>query len=589
MAIQLTTNYQLISSFNLTYGAIRLYAKYNSQSRENNQTAYQLKEVYYCNQSGGYVGFYNGVGVVDGSTKDYGSGYTRMYYGETVIQEVSRTINHNTDGSSPIKNVAYSWSASFGGSGSSSVDISFPKIDRYPMITNASNFTDEESPTIQYSTTMGFSGASVKACIASADGGTIYVPYRDVNVSNGSYTFNLTTSERNTLRNATPDNNTLNIRFYLKTTTTGGTEYFSYLPKQMSITNANPTISDEETETDANVITYYGTSASTVVQNASKVRCEITATALKGSSISSVSIVHSGITYPTTLSSGKYVATIPMVTDNFVINVVDSRGNSSTKTVTKTMVEYSPVDFSAFTIKRINSTSSNIRFDIEAKYYQVSLNGTANAPVIKYKKDDESYVTIPSSYYTIDTTNHKVSITNYVAEGILPYTQPSQFTLYIEDLLTNDTDGGTNAYVLKGIATFEAGERDLQVNGELKVADEDGENAKNVFPNVYSTTERVIGEWTDGKPVYRSTINFTLDNGGVVIDISNLNIETIINYYGLSGSQSDNRPINFYVNFGGTAYFVATWFSNNKIYCQCSSAYNSSPTKVHLEYTKTTD
>jgi hypothetical protein len=104
MAVLLTTNYKLISSFNLTYGAIRLYAKYNSQSSENNQTIYSLKEVYYLPSQYSDIGFDNGYGVLDGTPKSYSS-RTRFYSGETTIQEVTRTINHNSDGSSPTKNI----------------------------------------------------------------------------------------------------------------------------------------------------------------------------------------------------------------------------------------------------------------------------------------------------------------------------------------------------------------------------------------------------------------------------------------------------------------------------------------------------
>jgi hypothetical protein len=215
----------------------------------------------------------------------------------------------------------------------------------------------------------------------------------------------------------------------------------------------------------------------------SKVRCEVTATALKGASISNVTITHNGVAYPTTLSSGKYVATIPISSASFVISVADNRGNSSSKTVTKTMVNYMPVDFREFSIKRVNSTSSNIRFDIEATYYPQTFGSTANVPIVKYKLGEGSFVTIPSSEYSI--SNNKLTITNYVVQNLLVYTSAGQFTLYIEDKLTTDTEGGTKAYVTKGVPTFDAGDTDVQINGELYIADTDRTNAKEIRDLIY--------------------------------------------------------------------------------------------------------
>ena len=64
-------------------------------------------------------------------------------------------------------------------------------------------------------------------------------------------------------------------------------------------------------------------------------------------------------------------------------------------------------------------------------------------------------------------------------------------------------------YVLKGIPTFDYGEHDLKVNGDLFVADINGENAYKVYDNFsYSTTETVIGTWIDGKPIYRKVLEF---------------------------------------------------------------------------------
>jgi hypothetical protein len=329
--MQLTTNYQLISSFSLTYGEMRTYAKYSSQSTENNTTTYQIKQTYYCSISGGYVGFDRATAVLDGTERAYTS-YTRMYSGETVIQELNRVIEHNQDGSSPTKNIATSWNASFGGSGSTNVNITFPNIARYPMLTGADNFNDEGNPKITYSTILGFSGATVQACIANTTGQVIYAPYRQVVVANGSYTFELTDAERTALRNATPNSNTLNVRFYLMTTTTGGTSYYSYIERTMSIVNATPYF----------WVTYQDTNSTTIaitnddqkiIQNNSTLQLIITdAEAMKGATLNNIKVTINGVTTTTPINSS--TLTIDIGTVNLAITTIipivltDSRGNT---------------------------------------------------------------------------------------------------------------------------------------------------------------------------------------------------------------------------------------------------------------------
>ena len=142
-------------------------------------------------------------------------------------------------------------------------------------------------------------------------------------------------------------------------------------------------------------------------------------------------------------------------------------------------IEYEPLKINSYTFKRENPISSNVILNLDVLYYS-SFGNVSNVPVVKWKLADGSYTTIPSSYYTIDSTNHKLTISNYEISNILPYNQQGQFSIYIEDKLTIAEDTGANGLVLKGVATFEAGEHDLQVNGNLYIADINRENKVNV-------------------------------------------------------------------------------------------------------------
>ena len=131
--MELEKEYKLVGSANLTYGQLRTYAKYIVQDSIENETAYKIKSVYYCSQpSGGWVAFDNATNTLDGTKKTYG--YTKMYSGETVMQEVTRTIKHEEDGTSPTKTIVNKLTATFGGSATVTSTITFPKIDRLNQI-----------------------------------------------------------------------------------------------------------------------------------------------------------------------------------------------------------------------------------------------------------------------------------------------------------------------------------------------------------------------------------------------------------------------------------------------------------------------
>ena len=472
MAILLTNSYQQISQINLTYGQVKTYAKYSSQSKENNKTYYDLKTTYTTGQN--TLSTSSASNNLDGSVKNYG--YTTFYKGETTLQEVSREITHNQDGTSPTKNVYTSWTASFGGSGNASADIVFPRIQRYPQITSVTNFTDEGNPTMTFTTISGFANARYYACL-SLTGYTEDVPYREISIEDGSYTFELTEQERETLRNATPTSNTLNVIYFLRTTVNEN-NYYSSATGVMTIINGNPTFTYTLEETNAKVISALGTDvADDIVQDVSQVLIDVSPTALKGSSIAEVRLINrsSEDVKNVILNQSPYSSTINCIGNIFQIIVTDTRGNSSNVLITKNLIAYKKIKINSFSFERDNPTSSDIILNLDSVYKQTT--GVSNTPVVKWKLDEGSYTTIPSSNYVIDSTNDKLTINNYELSNALVYTSSGKFYILIEDLFTSDSN---NVDVTKGIPTFDYGEHDLQVNGDLYIADTDRENAINV-------------------------------------------------------------------------------------------------------------
>lgn len=100
-------------------------------------------------------------------------------------------------------------------------------------------------------------------------------------------------------------------------------------------------------------------------------------------------------------------------------------------------------------------------------------------------------------------------------------------------------------------------------------------------PNVYSTTEKRIGTWIDGKPLYRKVVQGSLTlspQTWVDTDIVDSTIDLLINaksFY--AGSNTAVLEIN------------ANRTSDGKIQVLSTLSTTTYPTAILLEYTKTTD
>ena len=118
----------------------------------------------------------------------------------------------------------------------------------------------------------------------------------------------------------------------------------------------------------------------------------------------------------------------------------------------------------------------------------------------------------------------------------------------------------------------------------------------------YSTEEKVIGTWIDGKPLYQKTVNCgELPNASVKNVDSGLTNVTITNMYGIAintaASDSDAlvsfplpRPVMVASADPNRLYGVdITYRKNNKIRFTTGNNWSGYNAYVTLQYTKTTD
>lgn len=483
----------------------QLQARYISQSISGNSSIIQtrLKSV---RNSSSFAGYPYKFTCSYASTVSGSSMWTVQT--ETITTSSNKTITHNSNGT---KTLSLSASASITGLGLSvslSCNVNLPTIPRQATIKSAPNFNDEQNPTITYSNPAGNNVTTLKAGIFSTNGYTAYASYRNISKTGTSYTFTLTDAERNTLRNAAANSNTLSVRFYVQTVI-GGNTYTSYLTKTLSIINATPTFTYTQVEQNSDVITYLGSSATSVIQNVSNVRFTATPTAYKGASISRLEVTNGSNTLT---AQSPYQIDMPITANTTLLKIVDSRGNIATQTYEPTFIEYQNVKQNSFSFKRPTPTSPDVELSLDSVYYQQTFGSTANIPTVRWKLDDGDWNTISSSEYTIDTENNNLTL-DYTLTNILDYRSKGTFYVQVNDLLSS---WNNNNVVSKGIPVMEWGDNEVQINGDLYLADINRENVVNIS-NIINPSAITLGISADTN--LRSTANYQ----NVHVPLNNVN------------------------------------------------------------------
>ena len=114
-------------------------------------------------------------------------------------------------------------------------------------------------------------------------------------------------------------------------------------------------------------------------------------------------------------------------------------------------------------------------------------------------------------------------------------------------------------------------------------------------PNDYSTTEKAIGKWIDGKTLYQRTFTGTTpatDGMSYEVDLTALGIDKVVHFYGgCEWLDGFTMPVLFSQTTLSQAMFMTVWTmtnaSDNHLYLIANTAtYNSRPYWVTLQYTK---
>lgn len=493
--------------------------------------------------------------VINGTQVYYSASDLHLYNG-TEVASGTVVIPHDADGTKTFTASAecamYYYSVNATGSGTWTLDA----IPRQATITNAPNFTDEDSPKLTYSNPAGSNVTTLQAAILSSDGNTAYAAYRNISKTGTSYTFSLTTTERNALRNASANSKTLSVKFAVKTVIAGNT-FYSYSDKTMTVVNASPVLgSFSYADTNATTLAITGDDQVIVQKNSTLVFTAGTATAQKGASIASYSVAFNGSTY-----TGQTVSiTAPNVSQNLsaVLTVTDSRGYKTTQTITVTVWAWS-LPYALITAVRQSNFYSETDILVDAHYS--SLNGN-NAVTIQYrykKVDDSTW----SSYATAQN--------NVVSTATLDNAYQWNLQILVTDILGSTTynmtvDRGMPLVFFDrdkssvGINMFPENNGTLEINGDVYI------NSKLVKAWVVDsgTTSVTGGDWH-----WRKYSDGTFDAWGI------FSVEpttsTLANYAWYSESIYVDLPFQ-------TTNAVLTGTAQTYLYYITNTAYNSNNT-----------
>lgn len=367
-------------SFNTTaYGSYNRYLtfswKLKTQSTENNYSVitWELKGAGGSSTTNYYYSAPFKV-VINGKTEYESSTRIQLKNG-TLVASGEVVISHNTDGkktfTASAQGAIYSYSINSTGSGS----WELTQIPRGAKLTGATNSNDEENPTITLVNAAGNSVNKLEIILKSADESTTFATREITDKTVSTYKITLTDTERNNIRKACANANSMKVKYILKTTI-GSNTFTSSQEKTITIINANPTLSPVVVDTNSATVAITGNNK-ILVKGHSTPQCITNASAVKYATITGYKITNGSYILE---ADKNYMSNIQSGTTTF--KVIDSRGNAATQTITNSFVDYIELslNISATNITTAGATTLKVR----GRFFDEYIGKTRNTLTITY-------------------------------------------------------------------------------------------------------------------------------------------------------------------------------------------------------------
>lgn len=315
------------------------------------------------------------------------------------------TISHDGDGSKTISVSGWISHDRFSSS-EQGFNFTLTTIPRAATITACNDFKDTDNPSITFSNPGNWN----MQCWLEPNPSGAHLCERTISGTSGTYTWTLTDTERNQLREACKGKTcTIRVGLYSKDKT-----WASYKDKTYTITNAEPTINTAS----ATVVNPFGNiclqGKSSVKISADSVTCKY------GATVASYAISGDALSYSGTDNNATSGILNQAGSKVYTITVTDSRGFTASKTVSVNVIEYT---YPTLTVEAYRSDSSGTKDNTKGTYITVKptfscCNITGNSISSKGLKIDstsKSTSFLSEKYYTfsgygLDTT-HTVEVT----------------------------------------------------------------------------------------------------------------------------------------------------------------------------------
>lgn len=563
------------------------------QNTSGNYTVFRLYGYFYYG-GGTQVSSGTGNGFYLDGTYIYSGNYT-FSPGYHLLGTKDITVGHNNDGTYPGRYVGIS-ASSWHMSGATGGNIYAGNIARFATITNApSTLTDEGSFWFSYSNP---ANSSMSCWIEVSPVGE-HLCERQLSGASGTYTWELTQSEREQIRAKMPNTNSAICRLGLYSTI-GGSTNASYVDKTLTIVNANPIFNNFVFE-DTNTVTLALTGNNqNIIQGYSNVKAtipvEFIAEAQKSASMVKYSFTCSDdqrdITYSSDSSTNNTIENVK--SGVFNVYAIDSRNNSTlvTKNANQ-IIAFNPLTKGNITVVRQNGSSEQTTLTLNGKADLVDFGDVINSiqeAKFRYKITDSSAW---SNYNNITLTVNNDG--NYSFNGLIQGDTNNGFDVehsynievVISDELSSVTFTANLGSGIPNIALHKngvgiMGKYDTTEGGLLQVG------GANIITDFSTNEVKLPIKWIDGKPIYRIVFSVNSIGSSVTATIGTINnLDTPLFIKGVS-FYNIWTPIPR-THASNIIYQNQIYIENNTVKIGCGSGSAISKGFVIVEYTKTTD
>lgn len=355
----------------------------------------------------------------------------------------------------------------------------------YAYIVDAPNFTDMDNPTITYANPYGNSATSLQACIASADGKQVLVPYRDINKTGTSYTFKLTTDERTALRKYVTSGYSKSIAFYIWTKV-NGTEKGNWKIKTLTLVDADPLVSCIVVDTNP-ITSNLTNNTRKFIYGESDAYYTVSAAGRKEGIVSSYNVKFGN--YTSTTKTGTIYNIMPGYQENYItVTATDNRGNSDTARAELDIVWYMRPEC-YLEEDSLSTSSGNLYFNVRCYWFDGYFDGTTDGSEhgekneatlqYRYKLEDGEY----SEWFNADPNGISYDTENYIENNFneymwkvaisgLDYTSTYKVQLRLLDkVVIGDEAAVSEEYTMRMIPVFDWSREDFAVNVPTRLND----------------------------------------------------------------------------------------------------------------------